>query len=84
MGSKEDTARRLWNVLVVAVTVWVVAGVILILMSDEAGLDVFSTSNPSGFESALADAQLIAYRIGLGALGLLAGLWLSTRPFKSD
>ena len=73
-------ARRLWKLLVVAVAVWVAAGIVLILVSDEAGLGFFGPFSPSGWEDALAKAQFIAYRIGLGSFALLAGLWLSRRP----
>lgn len=83
MGSKADMARRLWNVLVVAVVVWIVAGIILLLVADPGG-GVFDVLNPSGFETALIDAQFIAFRLGSGALALMAGLWLSTRPFSQD
>jgi hypothetical protein len=79
VGSNELVARRLWQLLRIAVAVWVAAGIVLILVSDEAGIDVFSTYNPSGWEDALGKAQFIAYRIGFGSLALLAGLWLSTR-----
>ena len=82
MGSNEVVARRLWQLLRIAVAVWVAAGIVLILVSDDAGLNVFSTSSPSGWEDILGKAQFIAYRIGLGSLALLAGLWLSTRQLS--
>jgi hypothetical protein len=82
MGSKADTARRLWNVLVVAVAVWIVAGIIFLVTDSNGG--IFDATNPSGWETALIDAQFIAFRLGSGALALMAGLWLSTRPFSQD
>lgn len=82
VGAREDLARRLWNVLVIAVVVWIVTGAILIVTADYAGIDVFSTSSPTGWETWIGNIQFISYRVGLGSLGLLAGLWLSTRQLS--
>lgn len=76
MQSKADFVRFLWRLLVVAVIVYVVGGIVLVF-TDE--VDPFG--GISGFNSFLADAQFIAFRVGAGCLALMAGLWLSTRSW---
>lgn len=77
MQSKADLVRLLWRLLVVAVIVYVAAGIILVFMNE---VDVFD-GGLSGFWSFVNDASGIAFRVGAGSLALMAGLWLSSRPW---
>jgi hypothetical protein len=77
MQSKADFVRLLWRLLVASVIVYVACGVILVFMDETIG--PFGGANT--FLEVVADASLIAFRVGVGSLALMAGLWLSTRPW---
>jgi hypothetical protein len=76
MQTKAGLVQLLWRLLVVSVVVYVIAGIILVFM-DQA--DVFGSA--PDFASFVNDASIIAFRVGAGSLALMAGLWLSTRPW---
>jgi uncharacterized membrane protein len=77
MQSKADFVRFLWRLLVAAVVVYVIGGIILVFMDDV--IDPFG--GPSTFLEVVSDLSAVAFRVGAGSLALMAGLWLSTRPW---
>ena len=77
MRSKADFVHFLWRLLVVSVIVYVVGGIISVFID---GTQSFESSS-QGWKTFVLDAQFIAFRVGAGSLALMAGLWLSTRPW---